>query len=150
MVSLAAGDERVALHMFRALGVEPRVWEHRIGGSALLLDKPVPDSPGAVVVMTCGASRITPPEGQLPIEFAIELLDGQQDAAQIVISADSPSGNIDLRAVPASEVVSDGSHINPDGSSRRAPRRRHVRRIRETRQHSLAIFKGQPIVLQSS
>ncbi|MCS3781605.1 DNA/RNA non-specific endonuclease [Tsukamurella ocularis] len=31
-------------------------------------------------------------------------------------SADSPSGNIDLRAVPASEVVSDGSHINPDGS----------------------------------
>lgn len=116
-MALTEADERIARHMFRVLGVAPRVWEQKIGGSVLLLEKPAPDVPGVAVVLTCGASRLAPPSGQLPTEFAIEIADGQQDAALVVLQNlcdDLAAGSLSrARATPwrSSTPLLDGTSI---------------------------------------
>lgn len=128
-MALTEADERIARHMFRVLGVAPRVWEQKIGGSVLLLEKPAPDVPGVVTVLTCGASRIAPPAGQLPTEFAIEVLDGQQDAALVVLQNlcdDLAAGSLSrAQAAPwRNSAPPSGWHQHLRPSSYRIPIRR--------------------------
>lgn len=74
---LRSGDERIAGHVFDALGIQPLVFQERIGGSVLLLEKP---SPSFTTIMTGGVARLPVDDG-LPVELAVEVLPDQVGAA---------------------------------------------------------------------
>ncbi|OCB56524.1 hypothetical protein A5722_13945 [Mycobacterium vulneris] len=78
---LRTGDERIVGHVFTALGVEPLVFQERIGGSVVVVEK---RSPSFTTVMTAGVSRLPVDDG-LPVEFAVEVLPEQVGAALVAL-----------------------------------------------------------------
>ncbi|MGV0675664.1 3-octaprenyl-4-hydroxybenzoate carboxy-lyase [Mycolicibacterium fortuitum] len=80
-LELRTGDDRIAGHVFTALGVEPLVHRERIGGSVVVLEKP---SPSFTTVMTAGAARL-PVDAGLPVELAVEVLPDQVGAALVAL-----------------------------------------------------------------
>lgn len=79
---LTPASDAFPTHMFDALGVPPLPFEERIGGSVMVVEKR-PDN-GPVTIMTSGASRL-PIDSGLPVELAVEVLDGQQGAAFVAL-----------------------------------------------------------------
>ncbi len=77
MTTPAVPENAVPLHVHSALGIEPIVFQDRIGGSVLVLEKP---SATYTTIMTLGASRLPVDEG-LPVELAVEVLPEQVGAA---------------------------------------------------------------------
>lgn len=75
-------DESFPNHIFDALGVEPLVFQDRIGGSVMVVEKRPTDGP--ITIMTVGASRIPTDTGER-VELAVEVADGQQGAAWIAL-----------------------------------------------------------------
>ena len=71
-----------ATHVFDALGVDPVVISEPIGGSVLVVEKRVANGP--IIVMTSGASRLPTDSGE-QVELAVEVVDGQQDAARVAL-----------------------------------------------------------------
>lgn len=69
-------------HVYDALGVPPVPFEERIGGSVMVVEKRPADEP--VTIMTSGASRLPVTSG-LPVELAVEVLEGQQGAAFVAL-----------------------------------------------------------------
>ncbi|MBF9328428.1 3-octaprenyl-4-hydroxybenzoate carboxy-lyase [Mycobacteroides chelonae] len=74
---LRSGDDRIAEHVFCALDIKPRVFQERIGGSVMVLEKP---SASFTTIMTAGVSRLPVNDG-LPVELAVEVLPDQVGAA---------------------------------------------------------------------
>ncbi|CPT03682.1 Uncharacterised protein [Mycobacteroides abscessus] len=80
-LELRTGDDRIAGHVFSALGIEPLVFQERIGGSVVVVEKP---SPSFTTVMTAGAARL-PVDAGLPVELAVEVLPDQVGAALVAL-----------------------------------------------------------------
>lgn len=80
-LALRGGDDRIAGHVFSALGVKPLVFTERIGGSVVVVEK---RSPAFTTVMTAGASRLPVDDG-LPVELAVEVLPEQVGAALVAL-----------------------------------------------------------------
>lgn len=78
----AVSDDSFPLHVFHALGVDPLVYEERIGGSVMVVEKRPADGP--ITVMTSGASRLVTDSGER-VELAVEVVDGQQGAALVAL-----------------------------------------------------------------
>lgn len=78
---LRDGDDRIVGHVFTALGIEPLVFQERIGGSVVVMEK---RSPSFTTVMTAGVSRLPVNDG-LPIELAVEILPDQVGAALVAL-----------------------------------------------------------------
>ncbi|MFB2585392.1 suppressor of fused domain protein [Herbiconiux liukaitaii] len=85
-----------AEHVFDSLGVDPAVQSDRIGGAVLVAVKRPPEGP--ITLMTLGASRMPVDSGER-VEFAVEVLDGQEGAGRIAfqIACDDIAAN---RRVP--------------------------------------------------
>jgi Suppressor of fused protein (SUFU) len=69
-------------HVFDALGTDPTVYDERIGGSILVIEKRPTDGP--ITVMTAGASKLPTDSGER-VELAVEVIDGQQGAARVAL-----------------------------------------------------------------
>lgn len=78
---LRDGDDRIVGHVFTALGIDPLVFQERIGGSVAVVEK---RSPSYTTVMTAGVSRLPVDEG-LPVELAVEVLPDQVGAALVAL-----------------------------------------------------------------
>lgn len=78
---LRTGDDRIVGHVFTALGIEPLVFQERIGGSVVVMEK---RSPSFTTVMTAGVSRL-PVDDALPFELAVEVLPDQVGAALVAL-----------------------------------------------------------------
>lgn len=76
------GHDAFPAHVFDVFGTEPRVFADRIGGSVMVVEKHPPNGP--ITVMTSGVSRIPVDSGE-PVEFAVEVVDGQQGAAFVAL-----------------------------------------------------------------
>ena len=79
---LPAGEDAFPLHMFDSFDLPPVLFEERIGGAVMVMEKS-PDS-GSVVVMTVGVSRLPTDSGE-KVELAVECIDGQQGAALVAL-----------------------------------------------------------------
>lgn len=78
---LRDGDDRIAEHMYSALDIKPLVFQERIGGSVVVVEKP---TPSFTTVMTAGVSRL-PVDDRLPVELAVEVLPDQVGAALVAL-----------------------------------------------------------------
>ncbi|MED5814472.1 3-octaprenyl-4-hydroxybenzoate carboxy-lyase [Mycolicibacterium sp. 050232] len=78
---LRDGDDRIVEHVFSSLGVDPLVFQERIGGSVVVVEK---RSSSFTTVMTAGASRLPIDEG-FPVELAVEVLPDQVGAALVAL-----------------------------------------------------------------
>ena len=81
-IPLASGDEAFAHHVYDAFGVSLQIFEKRLGGSVIVAEKRPIDGP--ITVLTSGLSRLPVDQG-LPIELAVEVVEGQQGAAMIAL-----------------------------------------------------------------
>lgn len=75
-------DQAFPEHVFDALGVPPLPYPDLIGGAVRVVEKRPADGP--ITVMTLGASRLPIDAGD-PVELAVEVVDGQQGAAQVAL-----------------------------------------------------------------
>lgn len=78
----AVSDDSFPMHVFHALGADPIVYEERIGGAVMVVEKRPADGP--ITVMTSGASRLVTDSGER-VELAVEVVDGQQGAALVAL-----------------------------------------------------------------
>lgn len=78
---LHSGDDRIAEHVFCALDIKPLVFQERVGGSVMVLEKP---SAEYTTIMTAGVSRLPVNDGH-PIELAVEVLPDQVGAALVAL-----------------------------------------------------------------
>ncbi|PWD51866.1 3-octaprenyl-4-hydroxybenzoate carboxy-lyase [Serinibacter arcticus] len=69
-------------HVFDALGAPPLPFDERIGGSVMVVEKR-PEG-GPITLMTAGVARLPVGDG-LPVELAVEVVDGQQGAAFVAL-----------------------------------------------------------------
>jgi len=81
-IPLARPDEAFPNHVYDALGVPPRPFDERIGGSVMVMDKHPADGP--ITIMTSGVSRFATDSGER-IDLAVEVVDGQQGAAFVAL-----------------------------------------------------------------
>ena len=79
---LVPSEEAFPLHVFDAFGQEPAVYQERIGGSVLVVEKHPENGP--ITIMTSGVSRFATDTGER-VELAVEVLDGQQGAAVVAL-----------------------------------------------------------------
>jgi hypothetical protein len=70
-------------HVFDSLGVDPTVYEDRIGGVIRVAVKRPADGP--ITLMTSGASQFPIDSGE-PVELAVEVLEGQEGAGWRALS----------------------------------------------------------------
>lgn len=81
-IPLASGEDAFPTHVFDAFGVPPQLFEERLGGSVMVLEKQ--PAFGPITVMTAGASRLPTGSGER-VELAVECVDGQQGAALVAL-----------------------------------------------------------------
>ena len=79
---LVPSEEAFPLHVFDAFGQEPAVYQERIGGSVMVVEKRPENGP--ITIMTSGVSRLATDSGE-KVELAVEVLDGQQGAAIVAL-----------------------------------------------------------------
>lgn len=91
------GDDSFPLHVFDLLGVEPRVFEERIGGS-VLVTKHEPQN-GPITLATAGVARLSTDSGKR-VEFAIEVLEHQIGAAWIALRLTCDDVAVNRRVPP--------------------------------------------------
>lgn len=82
-IPLTPGQDAFPNHVFDALGAPPIVLEKRIGGSVMVVEKRPPGGP--ITLITAGVGRL-PVDRGLPVELAVEVVDGQQGAGLVALT----------------------------------------------------------------
>ena len=79
---LLPGEDAFPTHVFDLFGQEPTIYQERLGGSVLVVEKRPVNGP--ITVITSGVSRLATNTGER-VELAVEVLDGQQGAAVVAL-----------------------------------------------------------------